>query len=108
MEEVSLSSLAKQYGTDKEDAHDYMRRYTPFLAPIRHTAAAVAEIGIAGGASLRVWRDYFPNAMIYGLDHNEQFVAGCQVLGSRVVVMKFEARSRADWLRLAERCPAFD
>lgn len=30
----------------------------------------VLEIGLAGGSSLRLWEDWFPNAKIYGIDED--------------------------------------
>ncbi len=35
---------------------------------IRNRVAKVLEIGIFGGSSLYMWRDYFPNATIHGID----------------------------------------
>lgn len=42
--------------------------YLDILAPYREVALTVLEIGIQGGGSLRVWRDYFPHARIVGTD----------------------------------------
>jgi hypothetical protein len=50
---------------------------------MREKAQKVLEIGICGfrdipnnvvGASLFAWRDYFPNAEIYGLDNDARFI----------------------------------
>ena len=62
----SLSELGKLYGSDKPV------QYTPFydllFASMRERVRSVFEIGIFKGGSLRMWRDYFPNAHIYGMD----------------------------------------
>lgn len=69
-ESVSLSELGNLYGSDKPV------QYTPFydllLASMRERVKAVFEIGIFKGGSLRMWRDYFPNAQIYGMDIVEE------------------------------------
>ena len=39
----------------------------------------VLEIGIYRGASLQMWRDYFPNAEIFGLDIEEVHVPGPRI-----------------------------
>ena len=55
--------------TDKGvTVHHFTEVYERFFSPLRFTAAKVFEIGIAGGGSLEMWRDYFPKAAIYGID----------------------------------------
>lgn len=64
-----LSWLAAVYGSDKgATAHRYTDLYEQHFAPLRRSARKVLEIGIYKGASLLMWRDYFPKAEIYGLD----------------------------------------
>lgn len=62
-----LSVLGVKYGTDKV-GHGYLPIYEEHLSRIRVVAKNVVEIGIAQGASLKMWRDYFPNAIIHGID----------------------------------------
>lgn len=75
-----LCELARKYETDKGGEHyrygggdsDTCHAYTPvyhaLFERIRNTVGAVLEIGVNSGSSLRMWRDYFPNAEITGLD----------------------------------------
>lgn len=73
-----LTELANKYQTDKgtttEPAHGYTEIYHQYLLPLRGSANKILEIGIAGGASLRMWREYFPHATVFGIDHNEAYV----------------------------------
>lgn len=65
----TLTAMADRYGTDKgTQGHNYTRAYELYFSPIRQKARKVFEIGVWKGASLRMWRDYFPNAKIYGID----------------------------------------
>jgi hypothetical protein len=65
----SLDALALRHGADKSSkVHGYTRTYERHLAPLRQLPIVLLEIGIGGGASLRMWRDYFPQATVYGLD----------------------------------------
>ena len=71
----TLRELAKLYNTDKDPdykgprtGHRYSLFYETMFAPIREQVLNVLEIGIESGASLRMWRDYFPNAQITGID----------------------------------------
>jgi hypothetical protein len=54
--------------TDKSFAHQYIHVYEALFEPIRNTVTNVLELGIWGGESLRMWRDYFSNAQVYGMD----------------------------------------
>lgn len=71
-----LHQLAAKYGTDKGDGNhtvngrNYLHVYDRYLPAHRETAVVVVEVGILGGASLRMWRDYFTAAKIWGLDNN--------------------------------------
>ena len=67
---MNLEELAIKYNTDKHNIHKYMDKYKELFKPIKDEVKTVLELGILGGGSLRMWRDYFPNAIIYGLDCN--------------------------------------
>lgn len=65
----SLSELAMVYPTDKQWTHDYYKRaYQDALFPIKDSTSKVVEIGVLEGYSLVVWREFFKNANIIGLD----------------------------------------
>jgi SAM-dependent methyltransferase len=72
--------------TDKNFVHSYIHVYESLLEPIRFTSTNVLEIGINTGNSHRMWRDYFPNANIYGLDI-ENFCNG--LIGEERITAKF-------------------
>ena len=61
-----------RYPTDKNTDHSYGPLYEELFAPIRTTAVRILELGVFGGGSLRVWRDYFPQAQIFGIDANPE------------------------------------
>lgn len=65
-----LESLAKKYGTDKFQ-NGYINHYEFHFGEIRDKIKSILEIGVLGGASLRMWRDYFPNASVVGVDINQ-------------------------------------
>jgi len=70
-----LDDLAKKYGTDKSSLfHAYTESYERWFGPIRFDVQAVLELGVAGGASLRMWRDFFPCAHVQGLDNDPAFM----------------------------------
>lgn len=68
--ETPLCELAFKYGTDKcpQINHSYTPLYYRMFVGRRESVKKVVELGIYHGASLRMWRKFFPNAHIYGAD----------------------------------------
>lgn len=80
--QTELCQLAFKYGTDKcpQIGHMYTPFYYELLKDRRQSIKKVLEIGVGNhrqikyipgyvtGASLRMWRDFFPNAQVFGAD----------------------------------------
>lgn len=66
--ENTLAQLAERFGTDKLH-HGYIEFYEQHLPK---NPARILEIGCLTGASLRMWREYFPDAEIHCLDLFEE------------------------------------
>jgi len=65
----SLLEIGKRHGTDKANPNRRLLRiYDLELSGRREEPVSLLEIGVLGGASLRTWRDYFPNGRIHGID----------------------------------------
>jgi capsular polysaccharide biosynthesis protein len=72
MNEPSLDQLGLKYATDKASSgHNYLVKYEEFLKSFRHDEFNLIEIGGLAGASLLMWREYFPKARIICLDLDE-------------------------------------
>jgi hypothetical protein len=67
---LSLQRMGTYYGTDKA-ARGFCDVYEHKFQSTRETVRHVLEVGVSRGASLKMWRDYFPQATIYGLDCSE-------------------------------------
>ena len=79
---TELCELAVKYGVDKCTGHSYTPQYHILLNNLRGNELNMLEIGIGNmelmrplvgdsyqpGASLRMWRDYFPKSHIFGCD----------------------------------------
>jgi demethylmacrocin O-methyltransferase len=70
---MSLASLVDNSLTDKNTRHSYLGLYEKLLCKKKETATFVLEVGVGdfedkNGGSIKMWRDYFPNATIVGLD----------------------------------------
>jgi hypothetical protein len=70
---MSLASLIDNSKTDKNTTHSYLNLYETLFTSKRETAQKVLEVGIGdfgskNGGSIKLWRDFFTKATIYGLD----------------------------------------
>ena len=70
-----LNKIGLKYGTDKVNGHNYAQPYMFHLSRYEDKAINLLEIGIGGdadindgGQSLRMWKEYFPKARIFGID----------------------------------------
>lgn len=65
----TLDELAIFYETDKSSiGHNYVKYYEQFFSSLREASINLLEIGIYKGGSLRMWKDYFQNSNIHGID----------------------------------------
>lgn len=106
-----LRQLAALYGSDKGDeVHtckglSYLDIYERYLRPLKYEPITILEIGVLGGASLRMWKRYFPNSKVFGLDINP---AAKQHQESRICI---EIGSQADDVvleKLTNKANGFD
>jgi hypothetical protein len=85
---MNLTDLANKYQTDKGTTHSrgelgpqgYTEFYEELLGPWKARHFRMLEIGVAQGGSLRMWRDFFLFADIFGLDQSKASVPGCTVV----------------------------
>jgi len=63
-----LNDLGLKYGADKSSRfHNYLDFYQEQL-PDRTFKGRLLEIGVMDGLSMKMWRDYYPEAEIVGID----------------------------------------
>lgn len=69
-----LKEIGDRYGTDKGDQNhqfngiSYLDVYEQYFSPLRYEDINILEIGVSRGLSLKTWKEYFPNANIFGMD----------------------------------------
>lgn len=67
---MTLDELAIKYNSDKSSlSHNYMPFYEQTLPK---NPKKILEIGVLKGSSIRMWKEYFPDAEIHGLDLFEE------------------------------------
>ena len=106
-----LTRAAILAGTDKFGYHDYTPNYFKMFAHLKDAPIKVLEIGVGGyadddrgGQSLEVWRDFFPNADVTGIDIQKKTMD----LGPRVEILQ-GSQVDPDFLKeLVEKRGPFD
>ena len=90
---TELCRLGRMTGTDKSPynliahRHPYTAVYSMLFGPLKNKPLRFAEIGVAGGASARLWDAYFTNdgAAIEMFDRDETFFRHAdEITGDRV------------------------
>ena len=70
----TLQQIGRRHKTDKGSHHfkgiTYLHIYDLYLRHLRDKPVSILELGVKNGASLKMWRDYFPHGKIFGLDLN--------------------------------------
>jgi SAM-dependent methyltransferase len=100
-----LCELAMKFGTDKTPYWNNCTGhcYTPFYEDLFRgkNITRILEIGICTGASLRMWKEYFPEARIFGIDNNpfvlfnaERITTACCDAGNSEVLDHFISEMR--------------
>lgn len=66
---MTLDEIALKYGTDKSSKfHGYTEKYDLHFSKLRSKELKVLEIGIQNGFSMKMWKEYFENSTIFGID----------------------------------------
>lgn len=96
---TQLCQLAIKYGNDRHplsNKHSYTPVYFNLFKDKRESVKKVLEIGVGEGAGLKMWRDFFPNATIYGADIEESRI----FTDERIKVFKCDQSNGNDLLEL--------
>jgi hypothetical protein len=65
----TLDEIAKECGTDKSSlSHNYCSKYERFLPFSHKSKLNILEIGIFRGESLKMWKQFYPNSKVLGID----------------------------------------
>jgi hypothetical protein len=105
-----LKNLAMKYGSDKHNHNhtfngvSYPDVYESYFHPIREEKLNVLEIGVLNGSSLNMWKEYFPNSNIFGLDINPK----CKMYESDRVTIKIGSQDDIDFLSKEFKDVIFD
>lgn len=91
----TLQEIGLKYGTDKATTHFYMDNYEKYFSNYREEKFTMLELGVAGGASLNTWKEYFPNADVWGIDNNPDCGGEDRFIGNQMDDVFLEAVIRS-------------
>ena len=64
-----LDEIAIKNNTDKSSIHhNYTKNYYDYFKNLKNEKLNLLEIGVNKGSSLRMWKEFFPNSNIFGID----------------------------------------
>ena len=69
---MDFREIGNKTRTDKTTHHRYDLYYPLYLEGFRQESFNMLEIGVYHYQSMNLWKEYFPNAYIYGLDINSE------------------------------------
>lgn len=106
-----LEELAIKYKTDKkleDGGHGYTQYYSLFFEPIRFNQLNILELGVREGWSLKMWNEYFPNSLIWGLDNNEEGLCPDKFEEERIRFLLGSQDDQEILLNLVDKSGGFD
>lgn len=65
---MTLQEIGLKHGTDKATFHRFCDTYDNYMNKYREDNINLLEIGVQNGFSLFMWREYFKNGIISGVD----------------------------------------
>lgn len=66
-----LNDIGLKHKTDKSTiTHCYLDTYEHYFGHLRDEQFTLLELGVAGGASINTWKEYFQKAKVWGIDNN--------------------------------------
>jgi glycosyltransferase involved in cell wall biosynthesis len=99
MKEITMDKmvdLIDNTRTDKNTRHSYLDLYQKLLQNKKHTATNILEVGICEGGSIKLWHDYFTNAIIYGLDIMPEKDVWTNIIGKERIKLYLETDAYND------------
>jgi hypothetical protein len=82
-----LERLIDNSRSDKNTIHSYLPLYEKLLTSKKETAKRVLEVGIWRGGSIKLWKDFFTNAVVYGVDIIDINTVWSEIKNNRGIVL---------------------
>jgi hypothetical protein len=105
--ETELCEMCLRSRSDK-CGNGYTAFYDKYFSPIRRSVNHILELGVMAGSSLQMWEEYFPNALILGLDNGVHPNKMKELSTGRVLVEFADQNKKENILGVTSRHGTFD
>jgi hypothetical protein len=94
--------IGLKYGCDKVSRHKYHELYPNIFDKFKNEDINLFEIGICEGKSLKVWKEYYPNCNVFGLDIQSE------ISNEDVKIFKGDQNNINDLIAVVNQIPKCD
>jgi hypothetical protein len=99
-----LITIARDFRPSKS-GHNYLAAYWKHLGPIREKSQVVVEIGVQTDRSVKMWKEFFPNATIFGFDIDEKCT---EFIDNRIQLIIGDQSQKGDLQKLLDKTGPID
>jgi hypothetical protein len=97
-----FKEIGIKYDCDKVIRHKYHEVYPPIFDEFQNRDINLFEIGVDEGKSLKVWKEYYPNCNVFGLDIQDE------IFNDDVKIFKGDQNNIDDLSNVISRIPKCD
>jgi hypothetical protein len=97
-----FKEIGLKYGCDKVTRHKYHEVYPNIFEKYQTKNINLFEIGVDEGKSLKVWKEYYPNCNVFGLDIQSE------VVNDEVTIIRGDQSNMSDLISVVNQIPKCD
>lgn len=97
-----FKEIGMKYGCDKVSRHTYHDVYPEIFEKYQTKDINLFEIGICEGKSLKVWKEYYPNSNVFGIDIQSE------IINDEVTIFKGDQTNLNDLSNIINQIPKCD
>lgn len=97
-----FKEIGMKYECDKVSRHKYHEIYPKIFEKYKNETINLFEIGVDEGKSLKVWKEYYPNCNVFGLDIQNEIV------NENVTIYKGDQSNIDDLKSIIDKTPKCD
>jgi hypothetical protein len=97
-----FKEIGMKYGCDKVSRHKYHELYPNIFDKFKNEDINLFEIGVHEGKSLKVWKEFYPNCNVFGLDIQRE------IFNDDVKIFKGDQSNINDLINVVNQIPKCD
>jgi hypothetical protein len=97
-----FKEIGLKHGCDKVSSHKYYELYPNIFEKFKNEDINLFEIGVLEGKSLKVWKEFYPNCCVFGLDIENE------IFSEDVKIFKGDQNNINDLINVVNHIPKCD